>query len=94
VRDIKTGQPMTVDTRFVLFSMTKPITSFAAMMPVDDGKLSLDDPVAKYVPSFAERPVGVEEVGASGKSTPQPPFVIDHHIPDSGLASLQRDLAR
>ncbi|MGA9332555.1 MAG: serine hydrolase domain-containing protein, partial [Bradyrhizobium sp.] len=52
-RDVRTGAPMTTDTIFALRSMTKPITSVAAMMLVDAGKLSLDDPVAKYVPSFA-----------------------------------------
>jgi CubicO group peptidase (beta-lactamase class C family) len=92
VRDIKTGQPITVDTQFALLSMTKPITSFAAMMLVDEGKLSLDDPVAKYVPSFAERPVGVEEVDASGKPTldfvaaRRPPTIRDLLQHTSGIA--------
>ena len=79
VRDIKTGQPMTVDTQFALLSMTKPITSFAAMMLVDEGKLSLDDPVAKYVPAFANRMVGVERPDASGK--PILEFVAAHRPP-------------
>jgi CubicO group peptidase (beta-lactamase class C family) len=47
VRDIQTRLPMTPDTIFALHSMTKPITSFAVMMLIDAGKLSLDDPVAK-----------------------------------------------
>ena len=45
---------MTDDTIFRLHSMSKPITSVAAMMLVDAGKLKLDDPVAKYIPSFAK----------------------------------------
>ena len=61
VRDPDTGQPMTDDTIFRLHSMTKPITSFAAMMLVDEGKLKLDDPVSKYIPSFASAKVGVEK---------------------------------
>ena len=58
---------MTDDTIFRLYSMSKPITSVAAMMLVDDGKLSLGDPVAKYIPAFADVKVGVEKPDRSGK---------------------------
>ena len=58
---------MTDDTIFRLFSMSKAITSVAAMMLVDDGKLSLDDPVAKYIPAFADVKVGVEKRDENGK---------------------------
>lgn len=61
VRDPDTKQPMTADTIFRLHSMTKPITSFVAMMLVDEGKLKLDDPVSKYIPSFTKAKVGVEK---------------------------------
>src|SRR5712671_477440 len=61
VRDVATKLPMTVDTIFRLYSMSKPITSVAAMMLVEDGKLSLDDPVSKYIPAFADVKVGVEK---------------------------------
>lgn len=61
VRDPDTNAPMTDDTIFRLHSMTKPITSFAAMMLIDEGKLKLDDPVSKYIPSFANVKVGVEK---------------------------------
>jgi CubicO group peptidase (beta-lactamase class C family) len=67
VRDVATKAPMTPDTLFRIYSMTKPVTSFTAMMLVDQGKLSLDEPVAKYIPSFALSKVGVERVGADGK---------------------------
>jgi CubicO group peptidase (beta-lactamase class C family) len=67
VRDAATGLPMSDDTVFRLFSMTKPITSVAAMMLIDAGKLRLDDPVAKYIPSFAGTKVGVEEKAANGE---------------------------
>src|SRR6516165_7546493 len=46
LRDIGPKLPITDDTIFRLYSMSKPVTSVAAMMLVDDGKLSLDDPVA------------------------------------------------
>src|SRR6266436_3195566 len=54
VRDVATKLPMTDDTIFRLYSMSKPITSVAAMMLVDDGKLRLDDPVSKYIPAFTD----------------------------------------
>src|SRR5688500_6465171 len=45
VRDPASSQPMTPDTIFQIYSMSKAVTSVAAMMLVDDGKLALDDPV-------------------------------------------------
>src|ERR1700682_644171 len=53
VRDVATKLPMTADTIFRIYSMSKPVTSVAAMMLVEDGKLSLSDPIAKYIPAFA-----------------------------------------
>src|ERR1700686_1566215 len=62
VRDVESRHPMTDDTIFQLYSMSKPITSVAAMMMlVEDGKLALGDPLAKYIPAFADVKVGVEE---------------------------------
>lgn len=63
VRDPATGLPMTEETIFRLYSMTKPITSVAAMMLVEDGKLALGDPVSKYIPDFADMKVGIEMPG-------------------------------
>ncbi len=60
VRDVATGLPMTDDTIFTVYSMSKPVTSVAAMMLVDDGKLKLSDPLEKYIPAFASAKVGVE----------------------------------
>lgn len=67
VSDTDTGRPMTPDTIFPLHSMTKAITSFAAMTLVDQGRLKLDDPVSKYIPSFAKMKVGLEETDDSGR---------------------------
>ena len=69
VRDVATKQPMTDDTIFRLFSMTKPITSVVAMQLIEQGKLKLDDPVAKYIPSFANVKVGVEKKADDGTKT-------------------------
>lgn len=67
VRDVATGTSMSADTIFRLYSMSKPITSVMAMMLVEDGKLALDDPVAKYIPAFADMKVGVEKKAEGGK---------------------------
>ena len=59
-RDVATKAPMTADMIFRLYSMSKPVTSVAAMMLVDDGKLALGDPLSKYIPAFADVKVAVE----------------------------------
>jgi len=59
VQDVATKLPMTSDTIFALHSMTKPITSVAAMMLVDAGKLSPADPVSKFIPGFSDTKVGI-----------------------------------
>lgn len=66
VQDVETKIPMTADTIFALHSMTKPITSVAAMMLIDAGKLSLADPASKFIPAFADVKVGVASVAADG----------------------------
>jgi CubicO group peptidase (beta-lactamase class C family) len=52
--DVETHRPMRPDTLFAIASMTKPITATALMILWDAGKLSLDDPVEKYLPEFKE----------------------------------------
>lgn len=66
VQAVETKAPVTSDTIFALHSMTKPITSVAAMMLIDEGKLSLADPVSKFIPGFADIMVGVSSVTADG----------------------------
>jgi CubicO group peptidase (beta-lactamase class C family) len=55
--------PMAHDTLFRIFSMTKPIVSVGIMMLVEDGHFILGDPVAKFIPEFADQKVGVEHNG-------------------------------
>lgn len=62
VRDPATGAPMTKDSIFRVWSMTKPWVSVAAMMLVEEGKLSLGDPVSKYLPEFGKLEVSVERL--------------------------------
>jgi len=64
--DTVSGEPMTPDAIFRIHSMSKPVTSVAAMMLVDDGKLKLDDPLSRYIPSFAMVKVGVETKAENG----------------------------
>ena len=66
VRDPGTKEPMTPDTIFRIYSMSKPITTVAAMMLVEEGKLQLDDPLSKYIPAFANVKVGVEKKAEDG----------------------------
>jgi CubicO group peptidase (beta-lactamase class C family) len=62
--------PLTPDAIFWIASMTKPVTSVAAMMLVEEGKLDLMAPVAKYLPVFKDKPVWVEDIDpATGKHT-------------------------
>jgi len=67
VRDPATKVPMSPDSIFRIYSMSKPITTVAAMMLVEEGKLRLDDPLSKYIPAFADVKVGVEVTGEDGK---------------------------
>jgi CubicO group peptidase (beta-lactamase class C family) len=55
-----TSAAMTRESIFRIFSMTKPIVSLGIMMLVEDGHLLLGDPVAKFIPEFANQQVGVE----------------------------------
>ncbi|MBS0412248.1 MAG: beta-lactamase family protein [Proteobacteria bacterium] len=56
-RDIAADKPMTRDTLFRIASMTKPVTSVAALMLIEEGKFKLDDPITKWAPEFADMKV-------------------------------------
>ena len=57
--DAAPGRPMSRDTIFRIFSMTKPITAVAMMMLFEEGKWALDDPVTRFIPEFADLQVAV-----------------------------------
>ncbi len=57
------GPPMPGDAIFRIYSMTKPIVSVGLMMLVEEGRLFVSDPLAKFVPEFADAKVGVERDG-------------------------------
>jgi CubicO group peptidase (beta-lactamase class C family) len=67
VRDTVTKAPMTDDTIFRIFSVSKAITSVAAMTLIEHHKIKIDDPVAIYIPSFATVSVGIEKKTANGE---------------------------
>ena len=59
LRDVENGLPVEDDTRWRIFSMTKPVTSVAAMMLYEEGAFELNDPIARWLPEFAETRVYV-----------------------------------
>jgi CubicO group peptidase (beta-lactamase class C family) len=62
-RDAAGGEPMTKDTIFRIYSMTKPITSVAAMMLWEEGRFLLSDPIAKYLPDLSLLDVAFDRDG-------------------------------
>ena len=71
-RDIAAGAPMTRDTLFRIASMTKPITSVAALMLIEEGKLRLDDPITKWMPEFKDLKVLKDAQGPVEDTYPAP----------------------
>jgi len=71
--DLEAGKAMQADALFRIFSMTKPITSLALMMLVEEGRLMLHDPVAKYIPAFAQTRVFSHFVATGPKLVEQDP---------------------
>jgi CubicO group peptidase (beta-lactamase class C family) len=69
-RDIAAGLPVEPDTLWRIYSMTKPVTAVAALLLVEEGRLSLDDPVERHLPAFAGPRVYVEGSGADMVTRP------------------------
>ena len=91
VQDVVSKAPITDQTIFRLASMTKAITSVVAMQLVDEGKLPLDAPIAKFIPSFANVKVGVEKKAEDDTKALElvppnrPPTVLDLMRHTSGI---------
>ncbi len=73
-RDREAGAPMAPDTIFRIASMTKPFTSVATMMLAEEGKLLVADPVARYIPEFANLTVAVDSDGTSAQTQTTEPL--------------------
>ena len=87
-RDIAQNLPMERDTLFRIASMTKPITSVAALMLWEEGKFHLDDPITKWAPEFASPRVLKKADGALSETyaSPRPITMDDLFTHRSGLA--------
>ncbi len=91
VQDLVSKAPMTDKTIFRLFSMTKALTAVVSMQLLEEGKIKLDDPISKYIPSFADVKVGVERKADDGTVTldlvtpNRPPTVLDAMRHTSGV---------
>ena len=85
--DAERGTPMREDTLFRIYSMTKPITSAAFMMLVEEGLVALDDPVAKYIPEWANLGVYAGGFMETFRTTPptRPMLIVDLLRHTSGL---------
>ena len=66
------GRPVDEETVFRIYSMTKPIVSAAAMTFFEEGRFQLDDPVARFLPEFADTPVWVDGEGGDMRTEPPP----------------------
>lgn len=66
-RDRDANVAMTHDSIFRIYSMTKPITSVATMMLLEEGKLQISDPVGRHIPELANLKLGVEKPDGNGK---------------------------
>lgn len=75
-RDPKTGGAIGLDSIFRIYSMTKPIVSLATLMLLERGLVRIGDPVAEYIPAFADTPVAVEHEGKLSLRAPQRPMTV------------------
>jgi CubicO group peptidase (beta-lactamase class C family) len=70
LRDREAGAPMQRDTLFRIASMTKPVTSVAALMLVEEGKLALSDPITRWLPEFSDMLVLKDAAGPIDQTYP------------------------
>ncbi|MFI1721573.1 serine hydrolase domain-containing protein [Streptomyces sp. NPDC020489] len=84
-RDLAAQLPVETDTLWRIYSMTKPVTAVAALTLVEEGRLSLDDPVARHLPAFADARVYVSGSGADMVTRPaESPLLIRHLMTHTG----------
>ncbi len=78
--DVAQARPLQEDSIFRIYSMTKPITSIALMMLVEEGKLQIDEPVHRYIPAWRDLRVfegGTLKTGWRTRPTARPMLIID-----------------
>lgn len=93
VQDLQSRAPMTPQSLFRIYSMTKAVTAVAVMQLRDEGRFRLDDPVSKYLPEFADVRV-VERPGATPRSPSHAITIEDLLLHTSGLSHRSSDLYR
>jgi len=71
-RDLEREAPMERDTLFRIASMTKPVTTVAALMLLEEGRLALEDPITRWAPEFAHMRVLNSPTGPLDETTPAP----------------------
>ncbi|MEU6064267.1 MULTISPECIES: serine hydrolase domain-containing protein [Streptomyces] len=79
-RDLAAGLPVEPDTLWRIYSMTKPVTAVATLLLVEEGRLSLDDPVGHHLPVFAEPRVYVSGSGAEVRTRPADGPILIRHL--------------
>jgi CubicO group peptidase (beta-lactamase class C family) len=79
-RDLAAGLPVEPDTIWRIYSMTKPVTSVAAMVLVEEGLLSLDDPLGRHLPAYRDLRVHVAGEGAAMRTRPAEGPVLIRHL--------------
>ncbi len=79
-QDVEAGKEMTTDTLFRIASMSKPVTSVAVMILVDDGRLRITDPVSKYLPEFKNPKVLMPGSGGDSKLVPASREITIHDL--------------
>ena len=90
-RDREARQPMTTDAIFTLMSMTKPIVSTALMMLFEEGRFRLDDPIADWIPEYADHLV-LERDGPRLRRVPEVrPVTIRHVLTHTSGLTLNPD---
>ncbi|MGW3355025.1 serine hydrolase domain-containing protein [Streptomyces bungoensis] len=78
-RDLAAGLPVEADTLWRIYSMTKPVTAVAVLQLVEEGRLSLDDPVDRHLPEFAEPRVYEGGSGTAVRTRPaRGPILVRH----------------
>ena len=78
--DIEAGKTMREDAIFRIHSMTKPITSVALMMLLEEGRCNISDPVSKFIPAFAKTKVCVGSGVMGLQLVDQQPVMTIHHL--------------
>ncbi|MFF5012686.1 serine hydrolase domain-containing protein [Streptomyces sp. NPDC001165] len=79
-RNVAAGLPVETDTLWRIYSMTKPVTAVAVLQLMEEGRLSLDDPVDRYLPEFADPQVYESGAGTEVRTRPASGPILIRHL--------------